>query len=170
MNCGIKFIRGLIIIFFILYGSYNLFGQETKLLILEKTGSTQRITYTVGDEIILRLKGERFDIREKIRDIGDSLIFLGDFFVPVRNIEYVKTVHTRGFLSPSNGPKLIIAGLALFTFDLLNQTLIQNNSYEFNKGINIASASLIAAGGILISFKYRKFKPGRKKRIRTFVN
>jgi len=161
--------RGLLFFFMFLLASQSIFGQASKILILDKVGSKHRITYEVGDKIILRLKGEDYEIRDEISNISDSLLFLSDFFIPINSILYVKTVHTKGFLSPSNGPKIMIAGATLFVFDVLNQTLIQNNSYQFNKGITIASASLIGFGGLLMTFKYRKFKPGKNKRIRTLV-
>jgi len=152
-----------------LFSFHSLLGQASKLLILDKVGSKHRITYQIGDPIILRLKGEGFDIRDEITDISDSTIFLSSFSVHVNSIFYVKTKHTRGFLSPSNGPKLIIAGVTLFAIDILNQTVVQNNSYEFSNGVAIASVSLVGLGGLLVSFKYRKFKAGKRKRIRTFV-
>jgi hypothetical protein len=120
--------------------------------------------------IILKIKGEDFEIRDEITDIADSVLFLRDFFIPVNSILYVKTVHSKGFLSPSNGPKLMIAGAALFLVDVINQTLIQGVTYDMKKGVVITGASLIGAGGLLMSFKYRKFKAGKNKRIRTFVN
>jgi hypothetical protein len=163
------FIRGYSFFLLLLYFPISGIGQETKLLILEKTGTRHRITYTIGDHIILKLKGEDYEIHEEIKNISEGVIYLGDFFIPVEAILYVKTVHTKGFLSPSNGPKLIIAGVALFAFDFLNQTLIQGDDYEYSKGIGIASASLVGLGGVLMSFKYRKFRPGKRKRIRTFI-
>ena len=161
--------RGIFVFVIWLFSFQTLFGQASKLLILDKIGSKHRITYQIGDPITLRLKGEGFDIHEKISDISDSTVTFSSFSVPVNSIYYVKTKHTRGFLSPSNGPKLIIAGVTLFLIDILNQTVVQNNSYEFSNGVAIASVSLVGVGGLLVSFKYRKFKAGKRKRIRTFV-
>lgn len=162
-------VRGIIIFFICLFPFQALHGQGSRLLILDKIGSKHRITYQVGDPIILRLKGEDYEIRDVISDISDSTISLTSFSVHVNSIYYVKTKHTKGFLSPSNGPTLIIAGVTLFAIDILNQTVVQNGSYEFSSGIAIASASLVGLGGLLMTFKYRKFKPGKRKRIRTFV-
>jgi len=161
--------RGIFVFIICLFPFQTLFGQASKLLILDKIGSKHRITYQIGDPITLRLKGEDFDIREEISDISDSTITFSSFSVHVNSIYYVKTTHTRGFLSPSNGPKLIIAGVTLFAIDILNQTVVQNNSYEFSNGVAIASVSLVGLGGLLMTFKYRKFKAGKRKRIRTFV-
>jgi len=162
-------VRRFLLLFLILLGSQFLAGQPSKLLILEKVGSKHRITYGIGDRIILRLQGEDYEIRDEITDISDSLLYFRDFFIPIKSIHYVKTVHTKGFLSPSNGPKIMIAGVILFLADIVNQTLIQDNTYKINTGVTIASASMIGFGGLLMSFKYRKFKPGKNKRIRTLV-
>jgi hypothetical protein len=144
-------------------------GQESKVLILDKVGSKHRITYYVGDNIILKLKGEDYEIKDEISDIKDSVLVLSNFFIPVNSIHYVKTIHTKGFLSPSNGPKIMIAGATLFIFDILNQTVVQGGTYKIDTGVTIVAASLIGFGGLLMTFKYRKFKPGKNKRIRTFV-
>ena len=143
--------------------------QNSKLLILDKVGSKKRITYTIGDEIILKTKKDQFEITETIVDIEDSVIVFFDYFIHVKDVEYVKTIHTNGFLSPSNGPKLIVAGIFLFTIDQLNHSLRQGNDFRFDPGITIASATLIGFGIFWTSLKVRKFKPGENRRIRTFV-
>jgi hypothetical protein len=162
-------IRGCILVFLILMCPQFLVGQPSKLLILEKVGSKHRITYEIGDQIILKLHGEDYEIRDEITDISDSLLHFRHFSIPVKSIQYVKTVHTRGFLSPSNGPKIMIAGGLLFLADVVNQTLVMDNAYELNTGVTVAAVSLIGFGGLLMTFKYRKFKPGKNKRIRTLV-
>jgi len=163
------YFRGFLLFYLIFLLSPPVSGQEMKILILEKLGSKHRITYGIGDKIILKLNGEDYELREEITDMSDSTLSFRDFSIPINRIHYVKTVHTKGFLSPSNGPKIMIAGALLFLADIVNQTLIQDNSYELNKGVTIASASLIGFGGLLMTFKYRKFKPGKNKRIRTSI-
>jgi len=162
-------IRSCITFLILVLLSLPLHAQYSKILILEKLGTKKRITYTLGDQIILKLKNSNFEIREDILDIGDSVILLSNGPIFIHDIKYVKTLHTNGFLSPGNGPKLMIAGVALFLFDIINQTLIQGEDFSISTGVTIVSASLVGAGAILMSFKYRKFKPGKNKRIRTFV-
>lgn len=147
----------------------KVFPQPGKLLILDKAGSKKRITYTIGDDIVLKNTKDRFEIKELIVDIRDSVIVFNDYFVHVNDIEYVKTFHTEGFLSPSNGPKLIIAGVLLFGIDQLNNSVIQGNEARLHKGVTITSASLVVFGAFWTSLRVRKFRPGRNKRIRTFV-
>lgn len=159
--------RGIFILVIVLIPFKALMGQGSKLLILEKIGSKHRITYQIGDPIILRLIGEGFEIREKITDITDSTIVLSSFPVHIKSIYYIKR-KSGGFLAAS-GPTLIIAGLTLFAIDILNQTVVQDGTYEFTSGVAIASVSLVGVGGLLMTFKYRKFKPGKRRRIRTLV-
>lgn len=162
-------VRGVFVFLICLFHFQFLFGQGSKLLILDKIGSKHRITYQIGDPIILKLKGEDYELREEISDISDSTISFNSFSVHINSIDYVKTSQAKGLLSPSNGTILIIAGVTLFAIDILNQTVVQDGSYEASTGIIIASASLVGLGGLLMTFKYRKFKPGKRKRIRTLV-
>ena len=98
----------------------------------------------------------------------DSTFVVDGIYVRLGDIKYVKTVHTEGFLSPSTGPKLIIAGIALFLFDQLNHTVIQGNDFRVPQGIAITSGALIVTGAVWTSLKYHKFRPGENRRIRIF--
>jgi hypothetical protein len=141
-------------------------AQITDRLVLEKLGRKSRIIYQTGDEIIIKLKYDRTEFQGKIKELYDSIIVVDEIYFLIDDIEYVKTVHTKGFLSPSNGPKLIIAGVSLFLIDQLNHTLIQGNDFRIPKEITIASAALVGAGIFWTSLKYRKFRPGKNRRIR----
>lgn len=162
-------IRTWVALIILIFLSQSLRAQYSKILILEKLGSKKRITYTLGDQIILMLKSSNIEIREEITDIGDSIITLSNGTVNIHDIKYVKTTRTHGFLSPGNGPKLIMAGATLFLIDIINHSIIQGEEFRISKGVAIASASLIGVGAIMMTMKHRKFKPGKNKRIRTFV-
>lgn len=144
-------------------------AQVTDRLILEKLGKRNRTIYQLGDEIILKLNNDPNEFRGSITAFYDSTVVIEDVFVRLNDIKYVKTVHTHGFLSPSNGPKLIVAGISLFLIDQLNHTVIQGNDFRIPKEIAIASGTLVAFGIFWTSLKYRKFKPGRNKRIRIVL-
>jgi hypothetical protein len=141
-------------------------AQITDRLVLEKLGRKNRIIYQTGDEIILKLKSDRNEFKGKIKELYDSIIVVDEIYFLIDDIEHVRTVHTKGFLSPSNGPKLIIAGVSLFLIDQLNHTVIQGNDFRIPKEITIASVALVGAGIFWTSLKYRKFKPGKNRRIR----
>jgi len=154
--------------FFLLFIFLHLtsLGQVSDRLILEKLGKKNRIIYQLGDEIILKIKAQPNEFRGTIRDLFDSVIVIEDIYLLIGEIEYVKTVHTKGFLSPSNGPKLIVAGVSLFLIDQLNHTIIQGNDFRIPEEIAIVSASLVGVGIFWTSLKFRKFKPGKNRRIR----
>ena len=148
--------------------SFIVHAQETEMLILEKLGTKKRTVYRVGEEIILKRKGDSKEFRGTILEFYDSTFVVEDVYVDLSDIQYIKTVHTEGFLSPSNGPKLIVAGVALLLIDQLNHTVIQGNDFRIPQEIAIASGALIVAGVFWTSLKYRKFKPGNNRRIRIF--
>ena len=144
-------------------------AQGTDMLILEKLGTKKRAVYMPGDGITLKLKEDKRRFSGTITALYDSTIVIDEnIYVGISDIHYVRTEHTRGFLSPSNGPKLIIAGVALFLIDQLNHTLIQGNDFRVPTEIAIASGALIVTGAVWTSFRYRKFKPGKNRRIRIF--
>jgi hypothetical protein len=143
--------------------------QVTDRLILEKLGRKNRIVYQLGDAIILKLKNDPNEFNGIITEFYDSVMVVEDIYVHLEDIQYVKTRHTNGFLSPSNGPKLIVAGVTLFLIDQLNHTVIQGNDFRIPKEIAIASATLVAVGIFWTTLKYRKFKPGKNKRIRIVL-
>ncbi|MBR9999347.1 MAG: hypothetical protein KFF73_10265 [Cyclobacteriaceae bacterium] len=143
-------------------------AQDGDRLILEKMGRKYRIVYQTGDEIILKLRGDQKEFHGTITEFYNSTIVIEGIYVNLKDIHYVKTVHTEGFLSPGNGPKLIIAGVGLFLIDQLNHSVIQGNDFRIPEGVAIISGSLIVAGAFWTSLKYRKFKPGKNRRIRIF--
>lgn len=163
---GIKLCLKLGILFLFLTPRMTSHAQVTDRLVLEKLGKKHRIVYQIGDEIILKLKSDPSEFRGTLFDLYDSIIVIEDIYLRIDEIDYVKTVHTKGFLSPSNGPKLIVAGVSLFLIDQLNHTVIQGNEFEVPREIAIASATMVGAGIIWTTFKYRKFRPGKNRRIR----
>jgi hypothetical protein len=143
-------------------------AQSPDMLILETLGKKKRTVYLAGEKIILKLKGDRKEFSGDIVEFYDSTIVVEGIYVDIRDIHYVKTVHNEGFLSPGNGPKLIVAGVGLFLIDQLNHTVIQGNEFRVPEGIAIVSGALIVTGAFWTSLKYRKFKPGKNRRIRIF--
>jgi len=158
------------IIYFLLYFTLHLtvYSQVTDQLILEKLGRKKRITYQIGDGIILKLINDQYEFSGIITDIFGNTIVIEDIYVNIQEIKYIKTVHTKGFLSPSNGPKIIIAGVGLFLIDQLNNSVIRGNDFRISEDIAITSAAMVGFGIFWTSLKYRKFKPGRNRRIRIF--
>lgn len=146
----------------------DVYGQD-KYLVLEKMGTKKRFVFYPGDEVIFKMKGSDLEITDVITDLQDSLILFLNSYVKPTEIEYIKLEHTTGLLSPSNGPKLIIAGVALFLIDQLNYTVIQGNDFRLDEDILYTSLIMVAGGAIWTSFRYTKFRNRRNRRIRTVV-
>ena len=86
-----------------------------------------------------------------------------------KEIDYVKLEHTAGLLSPSNGPKLIFAGVVLFAIDQINNSVVQGNDFRLDEDIITTSLILVVGGAIWTSFKYSKFRNRGNRRIRIVV-
>ncbi len=158
------------IIYFLLCITVHLttYCQVTDQLILEKLGKKKRIIYQIGDGIILKLINEKHEFSGIITDLFENTVVIEDIYVNIHDIKYIKTVHTKGFLSPSNGPKIIFAGIGLFLIDQLNHSVVQGNDFRIDEDIAIVSAAMVGFGIFWTSLKYRKFKPGKNRRIRIF--
>jgi len=146
----------------------DVYGQD-KYLVLEKLGTKRRVVFYPGDEVIFKMKGSDLEITDVITDLQDSLILFVNSYVKPAEIDYIKLEHTKGFMSPSNGPKLIIAGVVLFLIDQLNYSVIQGNDFRLDKEIGYASLIMVVGGSIWTSFRYTKFRNKRNRRIRPVV-
>ncbi len=155
------------IIFF--FSLFPVYGQGGGRLILEKLGRKKRIVYQVEDRIILRLKGDKEEFSGLITGLYTNGLVVEDIYVLLKDIDYIKTVHTAGFLSPSNGPKMIIAGIGLLLVDQLNHSVMQGQAFRVPGDIAVASGIMVGSGIFWTSLKFRKFRPGRNRRIRIFV-
>jgi hypothetical protein len=162
------------IIVCVLVGVYYLLSitevySQDKYLVLEKLGRKKRTVFYPGDEITYKMKNSDLQITDVITDLHDSLILFSNSYVKPGEIDYVKLEHTEGFLSPSNGPKMIIAGVALFVIDQLNNSVLQGNEFRLDEDITKVSLILVVGGTIWRSFRYSRFRNKKNRRIRIVV-
>jgi hypothetical protein len=153
---------------FSLLSIYTVSGQD-KYLVLEKMGKKKRIVFYPGEEITFKMKNSDLEIMDRIEDVHDSLIIFVNTYVKPEEIDYIKIERTEGLLSPSNAPKLMIAGVSLFLIDQLNYSVIQGNEYRFDRDILKTSVVLVVGGAIWKSFRYSKFRNKGNRRIRIVV-
>ncbi|HLF34208.1 MAG TPA: hypothetical protein VI583_08220 [Cyclobacteriaceae bacterium] len=154
-------------LYFTIFIYSNLVSTAQELCLrLDRPGFRRDITYFKGDEIVFRMKWESFNRHDKIIGFSDSSILFYSYDVPVKDIAFVRTEHNNGLLSPSNGPKLILAGFALPVIDILNYSALQGNNFQADEGLLIVSGSLIAAGLFWTSLRYHQFRPGNTRKIR----
>ena len=145
--------------------SYLVVRAQGSYLHLDRPGFKNDLAYYNGDEITFRMKWEKSDRHDKILGFTDSTILFNSYEVDIHDLSYVKTENTSGFLSPSNGPKLIIAGLALPLVDMLNYSVVQGNEYRPDHGVFLVSGALVATGLFWTSLRFQKFRPGKSRKI-----
>ncbi len=97
------------------------FAQE-KYLALDKPGRVKRIRFYAGDEIALKLKGDKRLHEEVIGDIGDSTITLLGTEIPLRDIRAIVIRHEGGLVQQAVR-KLPIAGVLYFLAATFNPLL-----------------------------------------------
>ena len=138
-------------------------------VILEKLGRKKRIVYYEGDPIRLKLRDKSREFSGTLEEIYREGFMVGDVYVPLEDIDWIRTEHTEGFLSPGNGPKLVMAAIGLFLVDQLNHSLIQGQPFRVPMEIGAVSGGLVVTGLVWSSFRYRRFRPGENRRIRIFL-
>ena len=133
-----------IIVFILLFVlSFSVSAQT--FLVLEKMGTKKRYEFHQGEQMEIKLGGDDYFTRITIIGLRDSTVSAENQEINLSSINAVKLKSKSSFLKYS-GPLLAIAGVALFTFDAINQTVVQGGSYEFSTGVAVASASLIGVG------------------------
>ena len=126
--------------------------------------------YSSGDQITLKLKGEKRFMTDMITGFySDGIEFRG-IKVALNEIERVKLVFSHGLYSPSNGKKMIIAGFGLFLIDQFNNSVVQGNEATISQPVTIASAALVAFGTLWMSLRHRNIKLGVKNRLMVITS
>ena len=153
------------IFFFIIMFLPAAVRAQQPYLQLDRKGFGRDVNYYAGDNIVFRMKDENFNRHDKIEGFTDSSIVFETYRVLIRDLKYVRYEVTGGLLSPSNGPKLILAGLVLMGADYLNYTLIHGNTYKPDKELFIVSGIMVVAGSVLMSLRFHKFRPSANRKI-----
>jgi len=152
------------ILFFLLTG--NLFAQN--VLMLEKTGSNKRTFFKSGDEIRYKLENEDHFRRDYIVSLKDSSIVFHYNKIDIDEIEVVD-ISKKDFIKVNLkkiGTLLQVSGGFYILLDQFNKTVVQGKEWEFEEDVWITGAVLVAAGTAIKFLHPRKFKVGRKYKLR----
>lgn len=118
-----------------------------------------------GDEIAFTLKKAPRDVqRSYVNNIFDTALLVHDQVVAFHNIERI--YFQRHTLWSDAGPKLIVAGVAIFLIDQLNTVVVQDEPASIDKGVAITSAAITGAGIAMTLTKKKYQKIGGKYRLR----
>ncbi len=140
------------------------FSQE-KYLALDKPGRVKRIRFYTGDEIALKLKGDKRLYEEVIANIGDSTITLLGTQIPLRDIRAIVVRHEGG-LAHQAVRKLPIAGLLYFLAATFNP-LLQGQPLRVNRSGLIVGGAMVAGGQLLRPLLKRTYRINSFRRLRT---
>jgi len=123
-------------------------GQK-QLLLLKNNRVFHR--YHAGDYVRMKLKTRDGIVHTYINNILDDAIVLSQDTVSIYDIE--KTFVDASRNQRVAGMNLIVAGLVLFVADPINTSVIQDEDFEINPGVAVASGVLVAGGLALRTFK-----------------
>jgi len=121
-----------------------------KFLVLEKLGTHKRYEYHIGDEITFKIEDEDFFRHSVIEDVLDSVIIFDYGFFSFRDIESVNVRGSTGNPVTRFAIPLMVGGVILFLADQFNETVIGGRKASINKGVTIASGSLLGAGLLML--------------------
>lgn len=133
---------------FLLFQLTQSFAQ--KFLVLEKMGTHKRFEYHIGDEITFKVKNEEFFRTSTIEDLVDSVIIFDYGFFTFKDIESVRVRGREGTGPTRFAVPLMVGGVVLFLADQFNETVVGGREATLNKGVTIASGSLIGAGLLML--------------------
>ena len=115
--------------------------------------------YKEGDFIRYSTSTPKNFVRDQIIKFTDTTLVTRNDTLALPSIRLVE-YKPRGLTIEKLGKDFVVAGTALFLADWINVTIVQDNPYDFDRGVVVTSASLVVAGIILrvIGKEYVKIK------------
>lgn len=141
---------------------------QREFIVVEKVFSNKQITYSSGDEISYKLKGEDFFRTDHIIALNDTAIEFHYNMIAFREIAEVNIKGKRfsSFNLKSIGTYAQVAGLGYIAIDQFNQVVVSGEDASFNKTVWLAGGLIFVGGTILKMMTPKKVKVGGKYRIR----
>jgi hypothetical protein len=146
-----------------LISSTFVYGQ--KFLQMEKYGSLKVKKYYIGDDITYQLTGDKIWYTETIQDliIEENIILFADHYIKIDDIRTIKSFKSREW-SKRTGIQLyaFAGGWVLFS---LAGSLTSEWELKWDTAI-IAGAAILTGFLIQQIFKSKKYKIGKKRKLR----
>ena len=147
------------------------YSQQPPRLILLK-GNHQITQYKEGDLIRFKRKDRDHFNRGIIAGLTQDYFRIQDDTTYLTHIEKIDLTggEKSGSKSKIIGGTLILAGGLLFFGDMINETVVNDNSYSINAGVITVSALLIGTGVLLSVTNTEMYTIGRRKRLLVLTN
>ena len=125
-------------------------------LVLDTPGlfGPRRHRWELGDDVTLRLHGQKGFQQVPLQILNDSTLLVGRQSVPLRSVAAVVR-YRRGFAQV--GGKLMAAGVLLFLIDVINPVL-QGEEISVSPTGTVGGGSLVAGGFLLSRFQKRTYR------------
>ena len=150
----------------ILLGSWC-HSQAQGELHIEKPGKVKRIVIKSGTEIKFQIKGDPRILKRELVEVRDSILVFPNFEVRIKEISMIRIpLHPR---LRKYSETFIAAGTILFVADQLNNSVVNDNDFTLNRGVSIASLSLITGGVIMRFLQKRTYHFPGKHKLKTFI-
>ena len=153
----------------VLFGLYSLAWGQPQLTLLK--GDKTIYSFHEGDQIRFKRKDrDHFNIGY-LNGIYKDYIRIGEDTTYIHQLEKIdmRGKPNSGFKTQFIGATFITAGLVLFLGDLINQTLVSDQTYEASTGVIAVSASLIGAGTAMQFVNNNNFKFGKRKKVVVII-
>lgn len=141
---------------------------QNKYLVLEKTLTDRSVTYSSGDDITFKLKGENHYRTNHIVSLSDTAIQFHYYTVNYPEIEKVYLKHRRlsGFSLRKLGTFAQITGLGYIAIDQFNQVVVRGEDPSYNEDVFFVGGLIFVGGTALKFLEPRKVRVGGKYRLR----
>jgi len=146
-----------LIVLFILTCISSVSLAQRQVVVMRKGKVVSR--YNAGDFIQYSTSTPRKFERDLIMNLTDTTIVLRNDTVAIHQIRLVE-YHPTGLSVEKAGKDCIVAGALLFLGDIINVTLVQDQPYETDRGVVVASVALVTTGVVLriLGHQYMKIR------------
>ena len=163
-------------------GSKNVIFLLSLLLLVQLSLAQPRMVLLKGDKTIFAFtEGDHIRFKRKDRTHFTTGYLNGltrDYFRIGEDTTYIHQLElidlqgrpNSGFRTQFIGANFIAAGTILFLGDLINQTVVSDQTYELSRGVILVSAALVGSGVLMQFLNNNNFKFGRRKRVVVITN
>lgn len=153
------------VIFFLLLGAIQMCTAQPRLVLMKRDKVI--VSFYEGDHIRFKRNDRDHFTTGFIGGIHRDYFRIGEDTTAVYQLEKIdlKQRPNSAFKTEYIGGTLIVAGVVLFLGDLINETVVNDNSYSADGGVMVATGALIGTGVLMQFLNNNYFKPGRRKKI-----